>query len=122
KYEINGNVFASYVLKRMTLVQLENGLLYAYSNTGYYFELNDRILKSLCRDIIHEALPNKWSRKWEAEYFEALKREIPYVQSMNPDKRYVNLRNGMLNLYTMELSEHHPDFLSTIQVPIKYDK
>jgi putative DNA primase/helicase len=40
---------------------------------------------------------------------------------MNSNKNYVNLANGMLNLYSMELVDHDPSFLSTIRIPIAYD-
>lgn len=33
----------------------------------------------------------------------------------------INVRNGLLEIHTGELKNHSPDFLSTIQLPIKYD-
>jgi putative DNA primase/helicase len=33
----------------------------------------------------------------------------------------VNVQNGLLNIWTGELSEHSPDFLSIVQLPILYD-
>lgn len=117
---LNANIFATYVLERMNLVQIESGQIFIYDGREFYVELNDRILKTICRDIIHEAENNIWQRKWESEYIEALRREVPFVDYMNPEKDYINLTNGMLNIYTRELEEHHPDFLSTIQIPIEY--
>lgn len=121
KIEINPNRFASYVLSRIRMVQLENGQVFAYCKNGVYIEINDRVLKSLCRDILHEAKPDLWNLKWEAEYFGALKREITIVDGMNPEKGYINFSNGMFDLKKMKLVEHDPKYLSTIQVPIVYD-
>lgn len=119
--EMNANTFARYTLGRMHLVQLGNAQIYAYCNKGYYIEMNDRMLKAICRGIIHEAKTDIWCRKWEGEYFEALRREIPFVEEMNPEKGLINLTNGMLNLYSMEFINHDPSYLSTIQTPIEYD-
>ncbi|OMF88761.1 DNA primase family protein [Paenibacillus sp. FSL R7-0337] len=121
KIEVNSNIFASFVLRQLRLVQLENGQIYVYTNSGYYIEMSDRLLRTICRNILHEAKSNIWKKRYETEYIEALKREIPYVASMNPEPKYLNLRSGMLGLYSRELVSHHPKFLSTFQIPIAYD-
>src|SRR5262249_27427377 len=33
----------------------------------------------------------------------------------------VNLQNGLLNIHTLAFTEHSPDYLSLVQLPIKYD-
>jgi putative DNA primase/helicase len=33
----------------------------------------------------------------------------------------LNLQNGLLNIHTLEFAEHSPDYLSLVQLPIKYD-
>lgn len=119
--KINPNIFASHVLRRMTLVQHESGQFFVYSKKGNFIVISDLVIKAVCRNIINEAEPNLWRRKLEKEYFEALKLEIPIVKSMNLEKGFVNLTNGMLNLYKMELVEHSPKFLSTIQIPFDYN-
>ncbi|MFC5528402.1 DNA primase family protein [Cohnella yongneupensis] len=120
KVEINSNIFASFVLRRLCLVQLENGQIFAYTNSGYYIEMSDRLLRTICRDVLHDAKSNIWKKKYETEYIEALKREIPYVERMNSEPKYLNLRSGMLGLYSRELVSHDPKFLSTFQIPIDY--
>ena len=40
---------------------------------------------------------------------------------LNADVRYVNVKNGLLDVRTLELLPHTPKVLSTIQLPIVYD-
>ena len=37
------------------------------------------------------------------------------------DLHFINLRNGMIDLRTMDLEPHHPSYYSTVQVPVKYN-
>lgn len=39
----------------------------------------------------------------------------------NANPNLLNVENGVLNLQTLELTPHRPDFLSTIRIPISYD-
>ena len=38
-----------------------------------------------------------------------------------PDPNIVNVKNGLLNLETLELQAHTPDYLTTIQLDVNYD-
>lgn len=38
-----------------------------------------------------------------------------------PAERLLNVRNGMLNLDTLKLSPHSPDYLSAVQLPLEWD-
>lgn len=121
KIYLNANIFAKYVLTRINVVNVFDVLLYIYDKDGFFVEITRDYLKKLCRNILHEANDNIWKRTWENEYFEALMREIPYVKKMNQNAKYINLKNGMLNLYTKRIESHDPKFLSTIQIPINYN-
>ncbi len=33
----------------------------------------------------------------------------------------INTSNGLLNIHTLEFIKHRPDYLSTVQIPVKYD-
>lgn len=41
--------------------------------------------------------------------------------ALNADRWILNLNNGLYNLETDEFSEHTPNMLSTIRIPVKYD-
>ncbi|SFM20492.1 DNA primase family protein [Salibacterium qingdaonense] len=119
--ELNANIFASYILRRIRLVQLSGGHLFVYGSSGVYQEITQDWLKKVCREILHEAESNIWKVRWQNEYYEALKREIPFVVQMNPDTQRINIKNGMLDLYHEKLVPHDPGYLSTVQIPITYN-
>ncbi len=43
------------------------------------------------------------------------------IKTLNPYKELINVENGLLNPFTGELEEHNPDFLSTIQIPTRWN-
>lgn len=45
-----------------------------------------------------------------------------YIENsqLNSDYDYINFKNGLLNLNTMELEEHTPDKFFTVQIPVDY--
>ncbi|WP_438316096.1 DNA primase family protein [Sporosarcina sp. FA9] len=118
---LNANVFATYVLSRMKLVPHDNRQSYVFDKAGQFVLLDDDSLKKVCRDILHEAEDNSWSVRWENEYFAAIKRVMPFKSTMDPNPNFINLRNGMLNLSTMNLVNHDPAFLSTLQLGMSYN-
>lgn len=61
---------------------------------------------SLAEEVIHNI---KYKTLMKPEFFK------PY------DPYIINVRNGLLDIRTGELSEHTPEYLSTIQFDIKYD-
>lgn len=122
KLIMNANTFAKYLLIRMRLLMTPGDTVYIYKKKGCYSEIKEIALKKICRDILHEYKDSIWNRKWENEYFEALKRKMPYVEQLNSCKELLNLKNGMLDIYTMEIEPHDSKYYSTIQIPIEYRK
>lgn len=118
---LNANVFSEYVLRRMTLFLYEAKVVYAYSKEGKFVQVNDEYLKKICREILHESMPNIWTVKWENEYFTALKRSMPLAKTLDPNLHLINLKNGLMNLETMQLMPHDPKYLSTVQTNMNYD-
>lgn len=76
----------------------------------------------MLRDILHSKYFGIWTLKSEREYVEALKRTILYEGDMNPNRRCINLLNGMFDLQDFKLKEHSPEYFSTMQIPINYDE
>jgi len=43
------------------------------------------------------------------------------TDALNTDEKYINFRNGILDLDTMKMLPHSPEILSTIQIPCDYN-
>ena len=64
------------------------------------------------------------SSKWTSHKAEEVVRYIEVDSPMlwdRPRTDVVNVRNGLLNVNTRTLSEHSPDHLSPVQLPVDFD-
>lgn len=121
RYHFNANVFVRYFLQRCHARTTADGRLFLYNKKGVYEELSAVQLGKLIRTLMHEGRWNSWNSKMEAEVIKALLRESPTVEEMNTSRNLINLKNGVVSLDKHELFPHHPDYLSTVQLPISYD-
>ncbi len=46
---------------------------------------------------------------------------IEDVDNLNPSDSLINVKNGLLDPYTGKLKQHNPEFLSTIQIPTRWN-
>lgn len=92
----------------------ENSLIYIYRGGVYKPEGREKI-KYKVREILGElALQNRVNEvvsHIEQTTYDKMN-EFPYI---------INLKNGLLDLRTRELTPHNPDYFITSQVPIEYD-
>ena len=121
KFHFNANLFADYFLSRVKMVCDESGLLYAYNKKGFYKVLSDVEIGKLVRMLMNNGLESSWKSSHEKEAIEAIKRECFMVTERDSIGDYINLKNGMYSLVTGVLKQHHPNFLSTVQIPLEYD-
>lgn len=78
-------------------------------------------LEKACRGILHEVEDAIWRNSWHGEYMSALKLEVDHLAIMDQAKDLINLKNGMLDLCTLTLMPHAPEYYSTVQIPINYN-
>lgn len=94
-------------------------LIYAYKD-GYYQLINDNEFKGMIKEYIPEYI--RKSKDIE-EVFKLLLMEnecYDDIGMLNSDYHYINFKNGLLNLDTMEMEPHTPDKMFTIQIPVDY--
>lgn len=121
-YYFNANIFVRHMMKRATLAIMENGTFIVYKNKGYFEIVDIKVIGKVIRYLMHEVQNNIWLSSRENEILRALALEVPMIKELNPMRNYYNVENGMLNIDTLELIEHSPKFLSSVQTPIPYVK
>ena len=91
----------------------------------YYYDIGRGLYLSFGETIIREyveLLNPKIKTYVVNEIIQKIRRRT-YVHRREFDNRtdIINLRNGLLNIWTGELKEHSPDFLSIVQLPLIYN-
>lgn len=116
----NANKFAAFIKSNFNLIYTKEGYFYGYDKGKWTKKDDNRVLVVL-REILQQPYFGVWTLKREKEYVEAIKRTVYYDGDMNPFRNYVNLINGMFDLDKFQLEDHHPQFYSTIQIPLEYN-
>jgi putative DNA primase/helicase len=118
--QLEANTFAEYLLTRLPLVQNEEGEYFRF-NGSCYERIGENVLKKLCRDILNEAGQTIWKKRFEADYMAAFAHVVPFVKEFDTEPDILNMKNGLLNIKTLEFSEHTKEHLSIKQLPYEYN-
>ena len=109
------------VMARQPIAKDEGEALYTYEAGVYRLDENDTRLRVLIRDEVLDAHgPAFHTRAMADEVLYNLRLSAPLLP--RPDPRWLHLLNGRLNVLTGDLEPHHPRHLSTVLLPIEYDK
>lgn len=100
----------------------EIGIVFKYDNGVYRMmsdqELSDMVLNGLYEDLL-------WgyrTKKNVADKVACLLSIIPELEVTKDAGAWVNVKNGLLNIWNRELIPHNPEYVSLIQFPVVYDK
>lgn len=90
---------------------------------GVYGQISDEEIKKIIMHYITDYLPLSLKMRDVNEVFENICCDGNYYNAdeLDADENIINFENGLLHLDTMELKPHTPDFISTIQIPCKWD-
>ena len=115
---LNFSKVSDYIIVRNPLD--ENDLFYGFEG-GVYRRWNKAQVKAALREFIPIAYQRD-SQIAEAQrtLFE-LGAKIHAFEELDQNERYINFRNGLLDLETWELVRHDPEVLSTVQMPFDYN-
>lgn len=97
-------------------------LRYIYRK-GVYCCLSDEEIKGIIRSYIADYKITALKMKDVDEVFKNLCCDDVFhsVEELNADENIINFENGLLYLDTMELKDHTPWILSTIQIPCRWN-
>ena len=96
----------------------EDALIYVFAD-GYYKWINEKEFKGFIKEFIPYQL--RKSREIQEVYLDLMtENNFVKYEDLNCDENIINFQDGILDLKTMELKEHNPAILNTIQIPANY--
>jgi len=109
--------YAEFIMSKYTFKTLEDTDEVLYYSKGVYEFHGEVLIKKECQKIISECT------KHQVNEVIATIQRLAYIKrsKFNNDFSKLVLENKTLNLDTWKLSEHNPEFLTTIKFSINYD-
>ncbi len=105
---------------RHRFAQDAGGRLYVF-RSGTYHPDGVSIVRQQVKKLLERLrLSSKWSSHKAEEVVKYLGVDAPFLWDA-PKRDIVNVLNGLLDVSTRTLSPHTPDFLSPVQLPVKFD-
>ena len=96
------------------------GKLYHYRD-GAYRQHGERYIRRRVKEVLDDSgLSGKWSTHRANEVVEYIRVDAPELWEKPPTDR-INVLNGILDLENGEMIDHYPEFLSAVQLPVRYD-
>ena len=94
---------------------------YLYEN-GVFREIDDKTFEGIIKSPIAQYDIQLVDMRQVARVYRDLSTDLKHLpsNSMNADENIINFTNGVLDLTTLELKPHSPEFLSTIQIPCNW--
>lgn len=116
-----------FLQKSETCIMLRNGALdseirYIYKN-GVYQTANDSDIMRILMGYIENFNIRLLNPVVLKQALELLDCTCPHYlhDVMNINEDYINFQNGILNIYTLQLTEHTPELMSSIQIPCNWN-
>lgn len=127
KVQISVPFLYKFFQKSETCIMLRNGALdseirYIYRN-GIYQTANDSDIMQILMKYIEDfniRLLNPAVLKQALELLDCTCLHCPH-DIMNTSEDYINFRNGILNIHSLELTEHTQELMSSIQIPCNWN-
>jgi len=109
--------YADIIMQSYTFKTFDDTNEILYYKDGVYVTNGEALIRSECQAIIPDC-----SRYKVGEIIAIIQRSTGKNRHLfNNDLSKLVLKNGVLNLDSLKLSEHDPEFLTTIKLPIDYD-
>lgn len=126
KYSLSTQELAKYIQENVEyfFIKSENPKeepsIYVYdSSKGYYLEVSDNEFKAYIKFFV----PYQLVKMHEInEIFANIKADFKHrnYYELDNNEFLINFEDGVLDINTMELKKHSPEYLMTIQIPVKY--
>ena len=120
KLEYDCNQFGLYLDKCIKSKDNKKGILYIYNRKGIYEEFDKFLMGKIVKFLMGQC-GHFWKEDRESAGLAAYQRDIYKGVPPLATENFLNLANGILNLDTLQLTPHSPDYFFTVQIPIDYD-
>ena len=120
-YKLNFNKFVRYLLTRVHLYVIGSEFIAYDFKSGKYIHILDDFLKAQAKIILHEAEKDIWQVSYGKCILEQLRLDAKRLECIEEDTKYLNLKNGILELSDLRLYDHSPDIITLSQLPVRYD-
>ena len=111
---------AELILGRHRFAQDAGGRLYIFRGGNYHADGASFVRQQVKLLMDRMRLSSKWSSHKAEEVVKYIEVDAPMLWD-RPKIEVVNVLNGLLDVSTRILSPHSPDFLSPVQLPVKFD-
>jgi len=105
---------------RYRFAQDAGGRLYIFRGGNYHSDGASFVRQQVKQLLERMRLSSKWSSHNAEEVVKYIEVDAPLLWE-RPKADVVNVLNGLLDLTTRSLSPHSADFLSSVQLPVKFD-
>ena len=98
-----------------------NMTVYLYED-GVFREIDDKTFEGIIKSPIAQYDITLVDMRQVGRVYRDLSTDLQYLptNSMNANEGIINFENGVLDLATLELKPHSPEYLSTIQIPCNW--
>jgi P4 family phage/plasmid primase-like protien len=111
---------AEAITARHRFAQDVGGRLYIFRRGSYQAEGASFVRQQVKQLMERMRVASKWSSHKAEEVVKYIEVDAPMLWE-RPKVEVVNVLNGLLDVSTRVLSPHSPDFLSPVQLPVKFD-
>ena len=109
-------------IKHPNFKKNEGGIIFDYENGVYKMLTEVEVSSIILRDLYDDMLWGYRTGRCVSDKLKCLLSIIPYLELTDDKGVILNLKNGLLNIYTREIKPHTPKFVSLIQSPVEYDE
>lgn len=96
----------------------ESSLVHRW-NGAYFERYADDYIEARCIELLGDE--SQQSRVKDATFQAKRLSAIPFGRQLNDRDNWVCVKNGMLNLRTLDLAQHRKDFFCSYQLPVMFD-
>lgn len=117
-YEINDLILGLYHIKTLGMKKPE----YCLYQGGVYKRNQIRSIETIISNTLRElGITYTLNKNNEILKLIANNTAVESIEEFDKNKSILNLENGLLNIETLELREHTPEYLSLRRIPVIYD-